>query len=367
MGFLRFVGLDVHKDTITIAVAEGDRAPDVMATIPHDIPKLVRKLRKLGPIESTSCCYEAGPTGYGLYRALKELGIECTVVAPGLVPKKAGDRIKTDKRDAVRLARFHRSGDLTTVHVPDSDTEAMRDLERARDDAKRAERVCRHQLSKFLLRHGRRYDDGKAWTKKYLEWTRKQTFTHDAQNRVLADHLKAVEDATARVDRLTKDIASLVETWSMRPVVQALQAMRGIQLVTAVGLAAEIGDFRRFLSAPQFMAYLGLVPSEHSSGDSVRRGAITRTGNGHARRFMIEAAWAYRHRPSMSYTIRRRNEGVAQRVKDIAWKAQHRLHDRYVKLLGRGKNKQRTVTAVARELAGFVWDIARGSALLAVA
>jgi transposase len=367
MSFVRFVGLDVHKDSITIAVAEGDLAPDVVATIPHDIPKLLRKLRKLGPIESTSCCYEAGPTGFGLYRALKELGIKCVVVAPGLVPKKAGDRIKTDKRDAVRLARFHRSGDLTAVHVPDGDTEAMRDLERARDDAKRAERVCRHQLSKFLLRHGRRYDGGKAWTKAYLEWARKQQFTHEAQNRVLVDHLKSVEDATARVERLTKDITSLVETWSMRPVVQALQAMRGIQLITAATLVAEIGDFQRFASAPQFMSYLGLVPSEHSSGDSVRRGGITRTGNGHVRRVMVEAAWAYRYRPSMSRAIRLRNEGVAERVKGIAWTAQHRLHDRYVKLLGRGKNKQRTVTAVARELAGFVWSIARGNDLLAAA
>jgi transposase len=367
MNVLRFVGLDVHKDSIVIAVADGDRPPAVVSSIPHDIPKLLRRLRKLGTSSSLRCCYEAGPTGFGLCRALREAGVACEVVAPALVPKKSGDRIKTDKRDAMRLARFHRSGDLTVVHVPEQDTEAMRDLERARDDAKRAERVCRHQLSKFLLRHGRRYEDGKAWTKRYLEWVRRQQFAQEAQNRVLVDHLKAVEDATARVERLTKDIASLVETWSMRPVVQALQAMRGIQLVTAVTLVAEIGDFRRFASAPEFMAFVGLVPGEHSSGNTVRRHGITRTGNAHVRRVLIEAGWAYRLRASMSRTIRLRNEGVAERVKEIAWRAQHRLHDRYVKLLGRGKNKQRTVTAVARELAGFVWSIGRGDELLAAA
>lgn len=365
MSVLRFVGLDVHKDSIVIAVAEGDKAPEVLATIPHDIPRLLRKLRKLGDVKSMFCCYEAGPTGFGLCRALREAGVECEVIAPALVPKKSGDRIKTDKRDAVRLARFYRSGDLTVVHVPDEETEAIRDLERARDDAKRAERVCRHQLSKFLLRHGCRYNDGKAWTKRHLEWVRRQAFAHEAQNRVLADYLKAVEDVAARIERLTKDIASLVETWSMAPIVKALQAMRGVQLITAVTLAAEIGDFRRFASAPQFMAFLGLVPSEYSSGDTKRRGSITRSGNTHVRKTLVEAAWAYRLRPSMSRTIRIRNEGVSDGVKAIAWKAQHRLHDRYVKLLARGKSKQRTIVAVARELAGFVWSLANENELLA--
>jgi transposase len=367
MGFVRFVGLDVHKDSIVLALAEGDQAPEVLATLPHDIPRLIRRLRKLGSTGALRCCYEAGPTGFGLCRALREAGIACEVVAPALVPKRSGDRIKTDKRDAIRLARFHRSGDLTVVHVPEESTEAMRDLERARDAAKRAERVCRHQLSKLLLRHGRRYEGGRAWTKSYFEWVRKQHFGHEAQNRVLADHLKAVEDASARVERLTQDITSLVETWTQYPLVKALQAMRGIQLVTATTLVAEVGDFRRFASAPQFMAFVGLVPSEHSSGESVQRGRITRTGNAHVRRVLIEAAWAYRLRASMSRTIRLRNEGVAERVKDIAWRAQHRLHDRYVRMLGRGKNKQRTVTAIARELAGFVWSIAREDKLLAAA
>jgi transposase len=299
------------------------------------------------------CCYEAGPTGFGLQRALQAAGVECVVIAPSMVPRTSGDRVKTDRRDAVKLARFLRSGDLTEVYVPDAATEAMRDLERCRDDAKRAERTARHQLSKFLLRHGRIYDGKSAWTGMHLDWVRRQVFEHEAQNRVLVDCVHAVENATARVERLTKDIVDLVESWSLRPLVKALQALRGVQVVSAVILAVELGDFARFASAPALMAYLGLVPSEHSSGETKKRGRITRTGNGHVRRILVESAWSYRHRPAMSWAIRKRNEGVAPGVKAIAWKAQRRLHDRYKKLLGRGKNKQQTVTALTRELAGL--------------
>ena len=280
------------------------------------------------------------------------------VVAPSLVPKQAGDRVKTDRRDALKLARFLRSGDLTEVYVPDEATEAMRDLERARDDAKRAERTARHHLSKFLLRHERRYT-GKSWTQAHLKWVRSQQFEHEASQRVIVDHLHTVEQATARVERLTQDIAELVESWSRKPLVKALQALRGVQLISAVTLAAELGDFSRFSSARQLMAYLGLIPSEHSSGQAKKRGRITRTGNRHARTILVESAWSYRFRPAMSPAIRRRNEAASPRVRAIAWKAQHRLHDRYRRLLGRGKNKQQTVTALARELAGFVWAIAR--------
>jgi transposase len=363
---VRFVGLDVHKESIAIAVAEGDGgAPENVATVPNDTAALVKRLRKLGLGAELRCCYEAGPTGFALQRALGVAHIECVVVAPSLVPQMAGDRVKTDRRDAVKLARFLRSGDLTEVHVPDAATEAMRDLERCRDDAKRAERTARHQLSKFLLRHGRTYDGKKAWTGMHLDWIRRQVFEHEAHNRVLVDCLQAVENASSRVERLTKDIVELVETWSLRPLVQAFQALRGVQVITAVILAAELGDFARFASAPALMAYLGLVPSEHSSGETQRRGRITRTGNGHVRRILVESAWSYRHRPAMSWAIRKRNEGVAPAVQAIAWKAQHRLHRRYQKLLGRGKNKQQTVTALARELAGFVWSIARQPQLLA--
>lgn len=363
---VRFVGLDVHKESIAIAMADGDgSAPENVATIPNDTTLVLKRLKKLGTGATMKCCYEAGPTGFVLQRALVAAGIECVVIAPSLVPQKAGDRVKTDRRDAVKLARFLRSGDLTEVHVPEAATEAMRDLERCRDDAKRAERTARHQLSKFLLRHGRRYDGKTAWTGQHLDWMRRQVFEHEAHNRVLVDCVQAVENATARVERLTKDIVELVESWSLRPLVKALQALRGVQVISAVILAAELGDFARFASAPALMAYLGLVPSEHSSGETKKRGRITRTGNGHVRRILVESAWSYRHRPTMSCEIRKRNEGVAPGVQAIAWKAQNRLNGRYKKLLGRGKNKQQTVTALARELAGFVWSIARQPQLLA--
>jgi transposase len=366
MSKVRFVGLDVHKDSITIAVADQDgSAPQVVATVPHEWRALVKQLNKLGTNAKLRCCYEAGPTGFGLWRALNAAGVECIVVAPSLVPKQSGDRVKTDSRDAVKLARFLRSGDLTEVHVPDEQTEAMRDLERAREDAKRAERTARHQLSKFLLRHGCRYGAKKSWTKTHLDWIRTQPFEHEAQRRVLTSYLRAVEVATERVNELTRDIADLVETWSLKPLVKALQALRGIQLVSAVTLVAEVGEFSRFATAPQLMAYLGLVPSEHSSGASTRRGGITRTGNQHARKTLVESAWSYRFDAKMSPAIRARNEGVAPEVQAIAWKAQQRLHRRYGRLQRRGKCRQQVVTAVARELAGFVWAIARQPALVA--
>lgn len=365
MGKVRFVGLDVHKESIAIAVADDEgSAPQTVATIPNDTRLLLKWVKKLGQGGRVRCCYEAGPTGFGLYRELRVKGIECTVIAPSLVPKQAGDRVKTDRRDALKLARFLRSGDLTAVHVPEAATEAMRDLERARDDAKRAERAARHQLSKFLLRYGHRYDGKTAWTAKHLDWVRSRVFEHEAQNRVLVDYVHAVERGTERVEQLTKDITELVESWSLRPLVKALQALRGVRLITAVILAAEIADFARFATAPALMAFIGLVPSEHSSGESTRRGSITRTGNGHVRRVLVEAAWSYRFRPRMSREIRERNEGVGPGVQAIAWKAQQRLHGRYQKLTGRGKNKNQTVVAMARELAGFVWSIAREPELL---
>jgi transposase len=355
---LRFVGLDVHKDTVAIAVAEEDgSAPQVLGTFPSETASLVRRLKRLGSGYELRCCYEAGPTGLGLHRSLKAAGIACAVVAPSLVPKAAGDRIKTDRRDAAKLARFLRSGDLTEIHVLDEQTEAMRDLERTRDDAKKAERVARHQLSKFLLRHGRTYSGKSSWSGMHMDWIRGQQFEHEAHNRVLVEYVRAVEEASARVERLTQDIMVLVEDWCLKPLVHALQSLRGISTLSAAILAAELGELVRFSTAPQLMAYLGLVPSEYSSGQSKRRGRITRAGNGHVRRILVEAAWSYRFRPTMSWAIRKRNEGVAPEVQAIAWKAQNRLHRRYSKLLGRGKNKQQTVTAIARELAGFVWAI----------
>jgi transposase len=360
---VRFVGLDVHADSIAIAVAEpGREAPALLAKIPNDTAALLRKLRRLG---SVKCCYEAGPTGFGLHRALAAAGIECIVVAPSLVPSSSGDRVKTDHRDAVRLARFLRSGDLTEVHVPEPATEAMRDLERARDDAKNAERVARQQLNKFLLRHGLRYERRKRWSQLHLTWIRAQHFPHEAQQRVLEDHLRTVEEATERVARLTKSIVELVESWSLRPLVVGLQALRGVSVIAAVTLAAEIADFARFASAPQFMSFTGLVPSEHSSGEDRRQGRITRCGNTHVRRVLVEAAWAYRFRPRMSPAIQSRAAKVSDEVRRIAWRAQNRLCGRYRTLMAAGKPKNKVIVGVARELAGFVWAVAREPNLLA--
>jgi transposase len=363
MQTVRFVGLDVHADSIAIAVAEPGRGePATLATIPNDTVSLLKRLRALGRVK---CCYEAGPTGFGLRRDLVKAGIDCVVVAPSLVPTRAGDRVKTDRRDAVKLARFLRSGDLTEIVVPDEATEAMRDLERAREDAKRAELTARHHLSKFLLRHGRRSPCKTAWSQKHLDWIRSQRFADAAQQIVLQDYLKAVEDLRDRITRLTQSIIELVERWDRRPLVKALQALRGVNVMTAVVLVAELGDIARFATAPQLMGYLGLVPSERSSGGTRQQGRITRTGNGHARRVLVEAAWAYRFRAARTKPIRDRDGAVSDEVRRIAWRAQVRLCGRYVKLSARGKNKNRTVIAIARELSGFVWAIAREPKLLA--
>jgi len=362
-----YIGLDVHKETIVIATAdEGRQSAREFKTIPSDYTRLLKAVWLLTPKGGdVVVCYEAGPTGYGLYRRLREAGIDCRVVAPSLVPTKAGNRIKTDRRDAVRLAHYLRSGDLTEVYVPDEADEALRDLERSRDDAKRSERTARHQLGKFLLRYDRRWDGKSNWTARHMEWIRRQKFEHEAQQRVLADYLKTVEDAGERVEHLTNDIKELVESSALAPLIKALQAFRGIALVSAVTIAAEVGDLRRFATAGQFMSYVGLVPSESSSGERRRQGAITRSGNGHLRRILVEAAWHYRYCPAMSKEIRRRNKLAADGVRRIAWEAQKRLHQRMYHLMYKGKNKKTAVIAVARELAGFVWAVGQETNLLA--
>ena len=364
----RFIGLDVHKNSIVIAVAEaGGGEPGILGTVPGSNDVLIKHLKKLGAVESLYVCYEAGPTGYGLWRALSKAGILCVVVAPSMVPDAPGNRIKTDRRDALRLARFLRSGDLAIVSVPDERTEGMRDLSRAREDAKAAERVARQQLGKFLLRYDRTYPGKTTWTTKHLTWIGAQQFGERAVQRVLQDYLTAVERATNRVRELDQALVELAGDWEKLPLVNALQALRGVAFITAIGIVAELGDLQRFATAGKLMAFLGLVPSEHSTGgpDKHRRGRITRTGNGHVRRLLVESAWSYRFTPRMSRAIRERNEGLATAVQDIAWKAQVRLHATYRKLLRKEKPKGQIITAVARELAGFIWAIGRLGTLTA--
>jgi transposase len=358
---LKFVGLDVHAETIAVAVAEQDGEVRSLGVIPNREDAIRRLVKKLGPLELLRFCYEAGPTGYALYWQLTKMGASCVVVAPTLVPVKAGDRVKTDRRDGLKLARNHRAGELTAVWVPDAEHEALRDLVRAREAAKKDQLRARHRFNKFLLRHGRRPPVGvKAWTVRYLEWVKREVhFQPQAQEVTLLDYLHEVEHAAARIARLDAAITEAVKQAppKMRAVIQALQALRGIAETTAVTVVAELGEVKRFREARQLMAYAGIVSSEDSSGERTRRGPITKTGNAHLRRVVVEAAWAYRHRPSVGSSLRKRQEGVSEKIKEIAWKAQHRLHGQYGKLMAKGKNKGVVVTAVGRELLGFLWAI----------
>jgi transposase len=366
MSKVRYVGLDVHKDSIVIAVAEsGCAAAKVLSRIEWSESRVLTELRKLGPLSSLRVCYEAGPTGYGLQRFLAAAKVDCVVVAPSLIPRAAGSRVKTDRRDACKLAHFLRSGDLTTVWIPDEQTEALRDLARARDDARLAERRIRQQLLKFLLRHGRRYVTGKShWTKKHWEWIRGQKFSHEAQQRVLADAVQTAEAAAVRIARLTEDISQCVSGWALAPLVKNLQALRGFKLVTAAGIASEIGDFQRFSRASKFMAFVGLVPRENSSGQTRRLGSITKTGNRHVRRLLIEASWHYFGGPLMpSAELTQRREGVPASVVAIADRAMRRLRRKANLMNLRRKGATKIAVASARELAGFVWAIAQATAL----
>lgn len=356
-----FVGLDVHKDSIDVALANGGREGDVRlyGTIGGDLESLQKVIRKL---QSTSSVlrfvYEAGPCGYDIYRSLTNQGFDCVVVAPSKIPRKSGDRIKNDRRDALNLARLHRSGELTPVYVPTSEDEAMRDLTRGREDAVKALRVARQILLAFLLRHGYRYSGRSYWSLAHWNWIASIKMPHRAQQIVLQEYVHAVQDLLERVQRLTQQIQDLIPSWQLAPLVTALQALRGISLVIAAMTVAELGDLTRFDSAKQIMAYLGLVPSEHSSGGSTRRGSITKTGNGHVRRALIEAAHAYCHPARESRVLLKRLDGLPKEVRDIAWKAQLRLCGRFKRLVAKGKNKNTVVTATARELAAFMWAIA---------
>jgi transposase len=357
---VRFIGLDVHAETIAVAVAEPGGEVRSLGTIPNRAESVGRLIRKLGKPEQLRVCYEAGPTGYVLYWQLSELGVPCEVVAPTLVPVKTGDRVKTDRRDAEKLARCYRAGDLTAVWVPDVAHEALRDLVRARLAAKRDQLRARNRLGKFLLRHGRRAPEGMtAWSTKHLIWVKRQPFEQAAQEATLVDYLHEVEHAADRIERLERSIDTAIEALpqKMRAVIEALQSLRGIAKISAVSIVAEVGELSRFEHARQLMGYSGVVSREHSSGERIRRGAISKAGNAHLRRIVIEAAWAYRHRPGLGATLLARQRDQSEDIKAMAWKAQHRLHARYAKLLAKGKAKQQVITAVGRELLGFIWAI----------
>jgi transposase len=357
---VRFIGLDVHAETVAVAVAEPHGEVRSMGVIPNR-PESIRKLvKKLGPAAQLRVCYEAGPTGSVIYWQLTGLGVHCDGVAPTLVPVKAGDRVKTDRRDATKLARSYRAGDLTPVWVPDAAHEALRDLVRAREAAKKDQLRARHRLGKFLLRHGRRPATATTpWTQRHLTWVRQVQFEQPAQEATRLDYLHEVDHVADRLERLERAIDDAVKTAParMRAVIEGLQALRGIALVSAVTIVAEVGELSRFTRAPQVMGYGGMGAREDSSGPRTRRGGITKTGNAHLRRIAIEAAWAYRHRPAVGGALRKRQATLSEDVKAIGWKAQLRLHARYRKLLGRGKCQQHVVTAVGRELLGFIWAI----------
>lgn len=357
---VRFLGLDVHAETIAVAVAEPGGEVRSIGVIPNRPESVRRLMGKLGKPGQLRVCYEAGPTGYVLYWQLTQLGIHCDVVAPTLVPVKAGDRVKTDRRDAEKLARCYRAGDLTAVWVPDAAHEALRDLVRARQAAKRDQLRACHRLSKFLLRHGRRRPEGiTAWTGKYLTWVKQQRFEQPAQESTLLDYLHEVEHANERIIRLERAIDVAVESMpeNLQAVIAGLQCLRGVAKVSAVTLVSEIGQLSRFEHPRQLMGYAGMVSREHSSGERINRGSISKAGNAHLRHIVTEAAWNYRHVPSLGATLAARQRGQSETVKSIAWRAQHRLHTRYRALMARGKPRPKVITALARELLGFIWAI----------
>ena len=354
------VGLDVHKETIDVVVAEPGAQGEVrhFGTIGGDLRAVDRMVKQLqGGGRRLQFVYEAGPCGFHLYRHLQAQGLECTVVSPSMTPKRSGDRIKTDRRDAEALARLHRAGELRGIYIPGPDDEAFRDLVRAREDA-----VTRHRVKALLLRHGYRYEGRAAWTFRYRQWLSNLKFATAAQQIAFQEYIDTIGEAERRVERLTEQIRVLLPEWKRAPVAAALQALRGVSMVTAVTLVAEIGDITRFSNPRELMAYLGLVPMEYSSGPKTRRGAITKAGNGHVRRVLAEAAWAYRGQARVGQALMWRQNGLPRPIIDIAWKAQLRLTGRFRRLAARGKSLPKVATAVARELTGFVWDIARHAA-----
>lgn len=361
---IKYVGLDVHKSTIAVAIAESGSSEvryfGEIRNTPEDINKVMRKLS--GSEATLSVCYEAGPCGYEVYRQLSDnLGIDCMVVAPSMIPRKAGDRVKTDRRDSQMLARLHRAGELTSVWVPSAEQEALRDLVRGRADFVLLQTQARQRLNAFLLRHGKRFDGKSKWTQAHFRWLETIKCGFPSQQIVLQEYVDAVLHMQNRIKALDKQIELAGNESALWPLIQNYMALRGMNRLTATAVAAELGDITRFANAPQLMAYLGLVPSEHSSGSSKVRGGITKTGNGYVRRLLTEAAWTYRHMARKSACLQRRAEQTPEPIQEIAWKAQQRLCARYRGYIQRGKVSVQACTAVARELVGFIWAIGQAT------
>jgi transposase len=358
------LGLDVHRDSITVGIAHAGRSGEVRlhGTITNDLhalEKLMIKLRKANPGATLEACYEAGPCGFGIARRLKQLKIQCAVVAPSMIPTRSGDRVKTDKRDAVRLARLHRAGELTAIYVPEPTDEAIRDLCRARTDAVDDLRRTRHRLKAFLLRHGYRYQGRSDWTQAHMRYLRELVFPHAAMKAILEDYLMAISAATDRIARSEEAMLGLLQEWRLRPAVEALMAFKGFQLVAAMITVSELGDIHRFAHPRQLMAYLGLVSSEYSSGSKQRQGAITKTGNPHLRWLLIECAQHMISPPKVSKELSKRQEGQPREVIVLSWKAQNRLHQRFMRLAARRVQRNKALVAIARELCGFIWALLR--------
>ncbi len=357
-----FVAFDTSKLRNAVAIADAGRGGEVrfLGEIENSGPATEKLVRKLAArYERLTFCYEAGPTGYGLYRQIEGLDHACIVVAPSLIPKKPGDRVKTNRRDAVNLVKLLRAGELTAVWVPDPRHEAMRDLTRARGAAVEDLRGKRQQVSSFLLRQGRHYSGQKTWTKTHLSWLASQKLEYPEQRIAFEEMLLAVRQAQERIERLEEAIRTAVPDWSLAELVTALMAMRGIDLISATAFLAEIGDLSRFQTPRELMAYLGLVPSEESTGDTIKRGPITKAGNRRARRILVECSWSYQHPPRVGKKKQEKVAAAPRAVREIAWKAQSRLCARYRALTRRGKPKTIAVTAVARELSAFIWAINR--------
>jgi transposase len=357
-----YVGLDVHKESIAVAYAPEDRGAEVVSLGPIgtrqcDIDKLLRQLQ--AKAARLVLVYEAGPCGYWLYRYLTRKGLRCTVVAPSLIPRKPGDRVKTDRRDAIMLARLMRGGDLTPIYVPQVQDEAMRDLSRAREDAMQDLKAAKHRLKAFLLRQDIRYEGRASWNAAHLRWLSEVVCPTPAQQIVFQEYLRAVTEQHERLGRLESELHDQVKRWRLAPVVEAIQALRGVDLTSAIIMIAELGDLTRFDTPRQLMSYLGLTPSEYSSGARRRQGGITKAGNSHARRALVEGAWAYRFPAKVSRHLQLRLEKLPAEVQAIGWKAQVRLCKRYRQLIARGKHANQVVVAIAREMAAFAWAIAR--------